>query len=261
MFPHKRHYYGNHFHVITPRNGDNLCYHDYVGTSLPASHDDVIKWKHFPRYWLFVRGIHRWPVDSPHEGQRRGALTFSLICAWTNSWANNWYADDLKNHCAYYGVTVVRLDTIRWTFSGLFIPLHVFKRNFILSLKCLKWILYWLNNHDIDDMQFGKLTVFSWTWWRHQMETFSTLLAIFAGNSPITGEFPIQRPVTRSFDVLFDLHLSKRLNKQSHPLWRHCNDIFHFVRFRENGINKIGGCHISNTFEVFFRVNVFVSLF
>ena len=44
-------------------------------------HDDVIKWKHFPRYWPFVRGIHRSPVNSPHKGQWRGALLFSLICA------------------------------------------------------------------------------------------------------------------------------------------------------------------------------------
>ena len=53
------------------------------------------------------------------------------------------------------------------------------------------------------------------TWWRHQMETFSALLAICAGNSPVTGEFPAQRPVTRSFDVFFDLGLNKRLSKQS----------------------------------------------
>ena len=52
------------------------------------------------------------------------------------------------------------------------------------------------------------------SWWRHQMETFSALLAICAGNSPVTGEFPTQRPVTRSFDVFFDLRLNKRLGKQ-----------------------------------------------
>ena len=46
------------------------------------------------------------------------------------------------------------------------------------------------------------------------METFSALLAICAGNSPATGEFPAQKPVTRSFDVFFDLHLNKRLSKQ-----------------------------------------------
>ena len=70
-------------------------------------------------------------------------------------------------------------------------------------------------------------------WWRHQIETFSALLAICAGNSPVPGEFPSQRPVTRSFDVFFDLRLNKRLRKQSWgwwfdtllcPLWRHCNE-------------------------------------
>ena len=49
-------------------------------------HDDIIKWKHFLRYWPFVWGIHRSPVNSPHKGQWRGALMFSLICAWLNEW-------------------------------------------------------------------------------------------------------------------------------------------------------------------------------
>ena len=71
------------------------------------------------------------------------------------------------------------------------------------------------------------------TWWRHQMKTFSALLAICAGNSPVTGEFPAQRPVTQSFGVFFDLRLNKRLSKQSrrrwldtpwHSSWRHCNE-------------------------------------
>ena len=58
----------------------------YLSTwrQISASHDDVIKWKHFPRYWPFVRGIHRSPVNSPHKGQWRGALMFSLICARIN---------------------------------------------------------------------------------------------------------------------------------------------------------------------------------
>ena len=70
------------------------------------------------------------------------------------------------------------------------------------------------------------------SWWPHQMETISELLAICAGNSPVTGEFASQRPVTRSFDVFFDLRLNKRLSKQSWgwwletpspSLWSHCN--------------------------------------
>ena len=57
------------------------------------------------------------------------------------------------------------------------------------------------------------------SWWRHQMGTFSALLALGAGNSPVTGEFPWQRTVTRSFDIFFDLRLSKRLTKQSWGWW------------------------------------------
>ena len=71
-------------------------------------HDDVIKWKHFPRHWPFVRGIHRSPVNSPHKGQRRGALMFSLIYAWTNGWVSNREAGDLTRHWARYGVTATR---------------------------------------------------------------------------------------------------------------------------------------------------------
>ena len=52
-------------------------------------------------------------------------------------------------------------------------------------------------------------------WWRHQIETFSALLALCAGNSPVTA----QRPVTRSFDVFFVLRLNKRLSKQSKSWW------------------------------------------
>ena len=64
-------------------------------------------WKHFPCYWPFVRGNHRSPVDSPHKGQWHGALMFSLIYVWTNSWANNWEAGDLRCRHAYYDVTVM----------------------------------------------------------------------------------------------------------------------------------------------------------
>ena len=71
------------------------------------THDDVIKWKHFPRYWPFVRGIHRSPVNSPHTGQWHGALMFSLICARINGWVNIREAGDLRRHRAHYDVTVM----------------------------------------------------------------------------------------------------------------------------------------------------------
>ena len=89
-------------------------------------HDDVIKWKYFPRYWPFVRGIHRSPVNSPHKGQWRGALIFSLICVWINGWVNNRETGDLRRYRAHYDVILM------WT---------THKRP-ILALICEKFVQY-----------------------------------------------------------------------------------------------------------------------
>ena len=106
-----------------------------------------------------------------------------------------------------------------------------------------------LHIHNITKLWLPGLMSFKWqkgsplmmTWWRHQMETFSALLAHCAGNSPVTGEFPSQRPVTPSFDIFFNLRLKKRLSKQSwgwlfetqsRPLWRHCDYLLWFVPVR-----------------------------
>ena len=74
------------------------------------AHDDVIKWKHLPRYWPFVRGIHRSPVNSPHKGQWHGALKFSLICAWIQGLVNNGEPGELRRHRAHYDAIVMVLD-------------------------------------------------------------------------------------------------------------------------------------------------------
>ena len=105
-------------------------------------HDDVIKWKHFPRSWSFVRGIHRSPVNSPHKGQWRGALMFSLMCAWINRWVNNREAGDLRRHRAHYDVTVmarllcfVLLWSYCWTLRDLCDRFTIFIRVAPLPLK------------------------------------------------------------------------------------------------------------------------------
>ena len=105
----------------------------------------------------------------------------------------------------------------------------------VLIFACIvgKACLFWLTNKIIEfEFEFVP------PWWRHPMETFSATLALCAGNSPVTGEFPAQWPLTRSFDVYFDLRLNKPLNKQSwgwwfetpsRSLWRHCNAL-HFTK-------------------------------
>ena len=98
----------------------------------------------------------------------------------------------------------------------------------VITEPCLIPMLVYLNS--VSKRGAGMST----SWWCHHMETFAALLAICAGNSPVPGEFPAQRPVTQSFDVFFDLRLNKRLSKQSwgwwfetlsRPLWRHSNVI------------------------------------
>ena len=94
----------------------------------------------------------------------------------------------------------------------------------MLCICCVLWRAY--------DSPFASVDKVSMPWLRPQMEIFSALLALCAGNSSVTAEFPAQRPVTRGFGVFFDLRLNKRLSKQSWRwwfetpsclLWRYCN--------------------------------------
>ena len=183
---------------------------------------------------------------------------FSLICVWTNGWTNNRDAWNLRRHGAHYGITVM----LQWTVPGGTLPLESIASGYRLtndqlhhakhiriystSQELRTWIalcrvLSWFGSASFF---FISLKVSSYachsaieatrklSWRRQQMETFSALLALCAGHSPVTGEFPAQRPVTRNFDIFFDLCLNKRLSKQSwgwwfetpsRPLWRHYN--------------------------------------
>ena len=100
----------------------------------------------------------------------------------------------------------------------------------------IEWIMLLCQNRsfEVENHSYRLIACFA-SWWRHQMETFSALLAFCAGNSPVPDEFPAQRPVTRSFDVFFDLRPNKRLSKQwwgwwsetpSSSLWRHRDVLF-----------------------------------
>ena len=82
-------------YTIFWRHYVNITAVDALLTSHWIAHDDVIKWKHFPRYWPFVRGFHRSPVNSPHKGLWRWVLRFSSICAWINGCVNNRGAGDV----------------------------------------------------------------------------------------------------------------------------------------------------------------------
>ena len=97
-------------------------------------HDDVIKWKHFPHYWPFVRGIHRSLVNSPRKGQWRGALMLSFICVWINGWVNNHKAGDLRCYRAHYDVTVMYHSSSLIKYSKKYLGIFMWHASF--------WVLY-----------------------------------------------------------------------------------------------------------------------
>ena len=110
---------------------ENIIQLHFLTIHYYLQHDDVIKWKQFPRYWPFVWGIHRSPVNSPHKGQWHGALMFSLISAWINAWVNNHEAGDLGRHPAHYDVIVMK----SWNVAYESI---IFWRVFMLDIKFQK---------------------------------------------------------------------------------------------------------------------------
>ena len=126
---------------------------DINGTSAGecgCRHNDVIKWKRFPRHWLFVRGIYRSPVNSPHKGQWHGALMVSLICAWINAWLNIREAGDLRRHRAHYDIIVmgIGVGTFRHLTTSLVVcsSSEAAKRHMNFSLFTQPYLLNC--NHD-----------------------------------------------------------------------------------------------------------------
>ena len=89
-----------HMNSLAPRECDSVF-----------KHGEVIKWKHFPRYWSFVRRIQRPPVNSPHKGQWRGALMISLICVWINDWNKQswgWWFETLSRSLWRHRIELIR---------------------------------------------------------------------------------------------------------------------------------------------------------
>ena len=126
-------------------------------------------------------------VDSPHKGQWRGALMFSLTYDWTNNWANNQDAGDLRRHRTHYYVTVMWFTSV----SSMVATVS------IVELRDSIWFL---------------------TWWNKSMGLFTILALYCEGNPSVTCGFPHKGSVTRGFDVFIVDSMNKLLNKESN--WR-----------------------------------------
>ena len=90
--------------------GNTNIYMGQLSWYCQTSHDDFIKWKHFPRYWPFVRGIYRSLVNSPHKGQWLRAFMFLWSVPWINDSVNNHEASDLRRYRAHYDVIVMSVQ-------------------------------------------------------------------------------------------------------------------------------------------------------
>ena len=129
-----------------------------------SPHDDVIKWKHFPRNWPFVRKIHRSPVNFPHKGQWRGALMFSLIYVWINDWANNREAGDLRRYPVHYDVIVMNENRLwhapfRLTFPSIGQLLHGICLTHCRSIEPLRYFIIHME-YVVMGLNFNSLTLF-----------------------------------------------------------------------------------------------------
>ena len=144
--------------IINHSNGRSWFLHG----SLVSQHDDVMKWKHFPRYWPFVRGIHRSPANFLQKGQWRGALMFSLICAWINGWVNTRKAGDLRRHHPHYVITLMNNPThLWWHIMSLPLKIKVFShQRTVLTRTALSRCITTLHSDILIHTITLRLTVF-----------------------------------------------------------------------------------------------------
>ena len=131
-----------------------------VTISQETFHDDDVKWEHFPRYWPFVWGSHRSPVNSPHKSQWRGALIFSLIWPQINGWISNRDPGDLRRHRAHHDVTVMfkyifvtffsfSLYTYRGVLLGVQLLITRSILNKVMSCQPLSELIIWRISHSL----------------------------------------------------------------------------------------------------------------
>ena len=167
---------------------------------------------------------------------------FSLLLAWTNSWANSQVVGDRRRHeahamsnFAWYQVlglsignahTFLGHNDILLIFPHITLNIHMVDLYGSISLLSAKWLyirpIGHLNKNCIR-LSFCRCCcsqllvecIHNDSWCRHQLVTFSALLAFCEGKPPLTGGFPSQRPVARSFGIFFDLRLKKRFSNQS----------------------------------------------
>ena len=222
-------------------------------TRLPIQrfvHDDVIKWKHFPRYWPFVRGIHRSLVNSPHKGQWRGALMFPLICVWINAWVNNREAGDLRRHRAHYDVTVMfglptkeiwmlRIITEHLGENPPEVPVRsqrpINAYHFTIPWHHQRSLQWRHNGHDgVSNHQPHHCLLNSLFRCRSKKISKFCVAGLCAGNSPVTGEFPAQMASNAENVSIWWRHHDPKWNRYDSGLGRRQTLVSCLIIYKKN---------------------------
>ena len=188
-------------------------------------HDDVIKWKHFQRYWSFVWGILRSPVNSPRKGQWRGALMFSLICARINAGESNREAGDLRRHCVHYDVIVMHFQGCDgW---------RVWKQG--LAEQCIRRVQNWCYNnvnHSAKGVRQGDCTY----WYCGQFGECCLTLYSYMTNTCIyisKPSHPCFKIMTTVLSPQWDfLHLQDSILISNQPPWS-TREISHILLLKQ----------------------------
>ena len=206
--------------MIVPHKWTQVCaqyslqwhHNECDGVSNHQPHDCLLNRLFKAQIKENIKARRHWPVNSPHKGPVTRPVTRKMFPF-----------DD--------AIMVDRvLLSILWRYAWVSLVLlwpacvPTFKIRLYLAPTKIHFVTMIEDNDITDHDKKNNIYIMVWallyhkclkwdfcvTWWCRQMETFSALLAICVGNSPVTGEFPSQRPVTRSFDVFFDLHLNKK---------------------------------------------------
>ena len=163
-----------------------------------------------------MRGIHRWPVNSPHKGPvTRKMFPFDdVIMTVLGAFPHKVPVIHAQWYDVIHGMSIIGIPENIHIHFCLFYSVWLYHKSLwfhVINLAISLGFDSLASEQSRDYVGAGEVILKDVakidSWWRNQMETFSALLALCAGNLPVTGEFPSQRPVTRSFGVFVDLHL------------------------------------------------------